>query len=538
MYKIVLVDDEKIIRDSLMDNFNRDKSGVFEAYEASDGEDALEIIKQVRPDIVITDIRMPVIDGLQLSTMIKEQFKDVVIIVLSGFNEFSLVKNALSIGVFDYLLKPIKEDELDAVIKRAVEVVERIRHQRIQDRNIRQKITEGNLAIKENFLNNLIKNNYPVTDPIYLRLHTLNLNISFRNFFTVVFSVNEQSLKCFIDDVVLLNFSINNIIDECCKESIRNYELFTTTENNFVLISDDLKYNSQVMIQLINKIRNCIKKFLNVDLTIGISKNYDGVYCLKSSYDESIEKVNIKLYLGKDDISIGNDIEIKIPNIIFGQKEKLFINNVYMCEHEKAYEIIEEVYSQVDKMQLSLKQLKFFNIHVINCIVDIARNIDYDINSIEEGKSIYEKIDELKSIDAFKCFIKNITNTLIEVINKRKCCKKKKTIDSILKFIDEHYSEDLTLHTISEKFFIDYTNLSKMFKEDVGKLFSKYLIDLRIRRAKELLISSAKKIYEISEEVGYTDVRYFTKLFKEFEGITPMEFRKNKGIADFDKEVI
>lgn len=539
MYKIVIADDEEIIRNTLTGCFKRDIYVGFEVFEASDGEDALETVKQVKPNIIITDIKMPVIDGLELSSIIKQMFPDIVIIVLSGFNEFSLVRNALNIGVFDYLLKPIKEEELDAVVKKAVELVERQNYKKIQENIIKQKICAGDLAIKENFLNSLIINSYGKNDGVYSKVNNLKFNIDFSNFFVIVFSMKEESVEKCINkgfDVELLKFSVSNIIEECCKEYLESYELFTTIDNKFVLVIDKLAYNSNESVQILDVIKTCVDHFLKVGIVAGVSKNYDGVSSLKKAYDEACEKVELKLFLGKDEVDCENDDAEKISSSIVEQNKKLFVNSIYLCDMDKTFEAVNDMLLHVESMQLSLKHLKYFKMHIINCIVDIARNLDCDIDLLAGGdKSIYERADEYKSIEAFNDFLKDIIHPLIEIIKKRNSNKKKKTIESILKYIDENYSTDLTLVSISEKFYIDYTNLSKMFKEDVGKLFSKYLIDIRIKKAKELLTLSHKKIYEIGEEVGYTDIKHFTKVFKELEGMTPMEYRKSKGILRIEK---
>ena len=537
MYKIVIADDEKIIRDTLLCNFKQEKYAMFEAFEASDGEDALRIARNIRPDIVITDVKMPVIDGLQLSSIIKEEAGDTVVIVLSGFNEFTLVRRALGIGVFDYLLKPIKEDELDSVVRKAVELVESRKYKKLQENILKQKINEGNLAIKEKLLNNLAMSGYD--EAAYLKLKTLNLKIDFRNYFTAVFGLkeegrNEAVLRGF--NLELLRFSINNIIDECSKVCAGRYELFATSGNMSVLVIEDMKCDSDQSARLIQMIKGHVNNFLNAEVFVGMSRNHEGVRELGKAYQEAYEKVEMKMFLGKDEVCTGEGAIYQLPDSIFGQKEKLFANSIYLCDSGKVKEIVNELFGLAGKMHLSLRQLKYLNMHIINCILEIARDIGYDADSAADGgKSLYERVDEVKSIELVKAFILETTGSLIEAIRAKNSDKRKKTLESILNYIEQHYNEELTLYKISEKFFIEYSYLSKMFKEQAGKLFSKYLIDLRIRKARELLTVSGKKIYEISEEVGYTDIRYFTKLFKELEGITPMEYRRSKGIAGVDR---
>lgn len=540
MYKMIVVDDEKIIRDTLINTFNWDEFGIVEIFEASDGEDALAIIKQKKPDIVLTDIKMPVIDGLQLSSLIKEQFENTVIIVLSGFDEFALVKRALNIGVFDYLLKPIREDELKAVMKKTVELVEKNISKKINDSVLRGKIIEGNMVIREKVLNSLIMNNYKETEPTCSKLNELKINLKFERFFTSIFYLKEESKElCAAKgfDIGLLVFSVNNIADECCRRLINKYELFTTTENNVVLMADNLEFNSYEVFQLMSQIRECIRNFLNVDIMIGISKNHSGISRVKTSYDEASEDIEKKLYFGYDDVIISDKQESKAFEPVFKEYKKPLINNIYSCDNEKVNSIIDDVFNQAMEMKLPIKQVRILNVNLISCILDIANEIGYEIYDIMgDSKNIYEKVDEFKSIEKFKTFIKNIVFQMTEAIRRKNSVKKKKTIDKVLKYIDEHFNEEITLYTISETFYFDYTNLSKMFKEDVGKLFSKYLIETRINKSKELLKASGMKIYEISEAVGYSDVRYFTKLFKEFEGITPMEYRKIFGLTEAYRE--
>jgi len=535
---MVIVDDERIIRDTLKNTFKWDEFGITEVYEAPDGEDALKIIKNKKPDIILTDIKMPVIDGLKLSSTVKEQFKNAVIIVLSGFDEFNLVREALNIGVFDYLLKPVREEELKKVIGKAVELVRENMEKEIEQRTISQRIVEGNLAIKDRFLNTLILNNYREDDLTYCKLKDLGVKIEFRNYFVSIFRLDSDCRENCIKkgfDMQLLMFSVNNIIDECCSRITGNYELFITAENDSVLVMEGLEHNSDVFLKLMSEIREGIKIFLEADVVIGVSVNYYHASSIKASYDQARELVEKKLYFGCDVMTISPEREEDLLSLFFKEREKTFVNSIYSCDNEKANSIIEEIFDQVLKIQLPLKQVKMLNVSIVKCILGVLDEIGYEADGLAgNSKNIYEKVDALKSIESFIAFAKDVIYKAVEAVKRRNAVRKKKLIDGILKYIDEHFYEELTLSSLSEKFYINYTNLSKMFKEDVGKLFSKYLVDLRISRAKEMLKGSGMKIYEISEAVGYTDVRYFTKLFKDLEGVTPQEYRRNIGIMDTD----
>jgi two-component system response regulator YesN len=532
MYKLLIVDDEKIIRNTLADTLPWGNYGISEVLQAQNGEIALDLVEKYRPQIILTDIKMPGIDGLELSSIVKERFSNIVIIVLSGYDEFSLVKKAMNIGVLDYVLKPVCEDEMERVMKKAVDCVDRNMEEDIREKLINQEISRGNNALKTKLFTELVTNSYVDSESAFLQLSKLDTKLTYHDYFMVVFYLTDANKEFFTKsgfDLELLTFGLINIIEEVCSRLTPNFGTFTCLDYNIALVIEGYKSDSDEIKDFIKKIHGHIRDFINTDIITGVSANYHSGREIKVSFEEAYEQSVRKDYYG-------SDAEVKIEdsgimqNALLAKKQNILRENIYACNAKQADAVIDEIYDTACRFGIPVVQIKIINAFLLNDLLDLSEKLNSDLrNVLGSQNNLFKKLEELKNLKSSKNFMKETAGKLISLISARNAAKKKKVINGILTYIENNYNQEITLYALADKFDVEYTNLSKMFKEDVGELFSKYLIDLRINKAKKFLLHSEMKVYEIGNLVGYNDVKYFTRLFKESEGVTPMVFKKGSG---------
>ena len=305
MLKLLLVDDEPIIRKGIRTSIDWEKYDIEIAGEASNGMDAIEKALVLKPHIVITDIRMPIMDGLLLSGSLKKQLPDTRIIILSGYDDFAYAREALSLGVYEYLLKPVGAEELISVITRIKDEI--IKEQSEKSKNLSEAIAfnENFPRIKSNFINKLLKGEFTNSNLIFNKAETLKLNLSGPEY--LVFTVDIDDFLIMTEDmsdkdIDLLKFSVMNISEELLFSVFSGLVCYSEFDHLIGVISSK-NYSETLVRNLCTDIQHCCRKYLDLSVSLGIGKAYKNILDLPGSYFEALTALRSKIYKGKSSIT-------------------------------------------------------------------------------------------------------------------------------------------------------------------------------------------------------------------------------------------
>lgn len=415
MLTMLIIDDEYLVRTCLKETIEWDKYGIQIIGEASNGQTGYELTLTYKPDIIITDVRMPFLNGLEFMKKIREQEIYSQIIVLSGFEEFDYVRTAMENGAYAYISKPIDNEQLiETVQKLAVKIKEERSTKQYYDR-----LKEELSSIRKQFVLDIILGKITDKDKIVEKINFLNIPIDINNNIIIVvkFDTNEN---------------IHNLQDTERKtnEIIQRYiSQLLLLHSEFIGVVIETSQIDQVIILHINNV-NC-----------------DIISILKERCVELADRI-------KSDL--GCTVSIGISNIC-NSIEKIYVAYNEACQATK-YELL-----------ISSNNVAHFR--------------DNDISAY------------------------------------------RREIREAIKYIQENYHKDVNIETVSKILYVSPSYLMALFKNEVGKTFIECLTDYRIQKAKELLINSSYKIYEISEMVGYKDFRYFSQLFKKATSYSPKDYR-------------
>ncbi len=521
MYKLLLVGGDKNVRNILSQDVMLTSVGIDELFEAHDGVDAIKIIEKKRPDIILTEINMPVIGGLELSLIIKKICGDIIVIFMGDYKECSFAKKMSNVVTFEHILKPINSEEIMSVIQRAVEDLNNdCNKSKVSNKMIMKTVISNSLFAR-------LINSCEESESIYQLLSESKINIKFKNYFIVVFYFSEkykEKYKKYRYEAELLYVGIIDIIKEICSDFVSDFFVSTYCEFNIVLTAENQKSDSQQVKDMLDKIKSVIKEFFNIDIVIGISGNYHSLDVIRDAYHEAYEKLIKQEYCGYSANPNTDQGEI---NEMFMEKKKKLIKSIYACDTAKAHKIIEWIYEMECKIGIPVKQIKVMNSLLLYGLVEIAKEIARDNNlSFCNCQSNYVLLSKMRSLENSKQFLIDISDELIASLTEKNLEIKNNLWNIIIVYINENFNKDITLHSIAAKFNIDDLVLSKMFKEKADETFSKYMVDFKIKKAEHLLLNTQIKVYEISNLVGYNDIKYFSKVFKTIEGVTPFEYRK------------
>jgi two-component system response regulator YesN len=505
--KILVVDDEYLLRQGIKHLVDWHKEGFEIVGEASNGKEALSLIETLKPHIVITDIVMPVMDGLELVRYIKENYPEIQIVILSGYSDFNYVKGTFKLGVNDYILKPkLNPEEVLNLLK-----------------NIALSIP--NLVIS--------------TDKIELNVSN-ELSKFTSGFDTDLTSVTEAFPY---SSFIFIGVDTKRIYDKASKNPLNMNLLLTKKAKTFLkeFIFYELDIDKDIFLLLINFERKNHDVLLQVisDMVLNISTAYPDIYFALSDVFNSLYKIkevynndfkpllSCKFFL-KDKKLISKE---ELPKNACKEKFdfKHYSEMLYNLNIASAFNYLKQYISNaITHCSINEFELKTLFQTVLYNIISILDELHFDVVEINHSKIEYfQKIDAAKYGSELLNILESIEQVIAKIINNKEFSVNDEIINKITQYISNHYNEQLSLKEIADKFHFNYYYLSSYFSSHLAEGFSEYLNKIRVEKAIELLKNEDIPVSEVSYLVGYSDHSYFCKVFKKFKKVTPSKFRKN-----------
>ncbi|MFA9557080.1 response regulator [Evansella sp. AB-rgal1] len=514
MFKVLLVDDEMFARQGLRSLIEWEKCGFEVISEAANGEDAFEIIESLHPDVVITDIRMPVVDGLELIQNVNQTLEvKPKFVIISGYNDFSYAQKAVRYGVFDFVLKPVDEEELETTLKKLAEelekqvVIKASRQKQISESNFVQ-LLEGGLTEKD------------VAD----WAKSLHIDKS-DHFYYVIIEINNLSPneRISIEDDV-----IKDAMTRLGNES-NQLALYIHHDNavGLLLSSDQIrKYNGEIE-TLLNKLNREIAQSVNKPITIFVGDRVDNLLLLKSSFDTASNIRNYK-YIIRDKKVILYE-QVKDLEVTYNELDnKIYLSLLEKVEENKVNEIEEEIDHIFHEFQLKNFSPSAIKTSINRCvfrIIQIINSMDGDEKKITSlvPMTNWEK-HNLTYHDLKRLF----SNFVLEgsvVIQELRKENMKGDIHKVKTYVDNNFHMNISLKSIATKFYMNPVYMGQLFKRTFDIYFKEYLLNLRVDEAKKLLRQTDMRVYEVAEKVGFGSTDYFVTQFEKINKMTPTEYR-------------
>ncbi|MBM7585601.1 two-component system response regulator YesN [Bacillus pakistanensis] len=501
MFKVLLVDDEPLIIEGMKALIPWEDYGLEVAGEAYDGTHALKQLQETSFDIVLTDIKMPKMTGLELITHCKELNSRTKFIVLSGYQEFDYIKKGLELGIENYLLKPVNEDEL---INTIGNVIEKIEKDTREDRN------RASYVLRDNMLWRLLNQDI---DEKEWRQRAELYQLSLDKPVMTVAKIRVDENACLDPEALSkARTEIENLIDSVC---------IISPDNDFIVIlsGQDEKQQSEKVMNLKTYLQES-KQFGYFYLSIGRSVASSSE--LQRSYNVASELSTYQLIFEPNTI-----ITEKLTKRFIGKnsvKQQDFIQlakYVLNQDVDRAKSWLDEAFLQFDQ-QDCLYPPSVIRQYMIDLVITVQKSAMKEI--FYPTTKLVELIMKSHSLADLRRIVEQYIQDLIETCSKQ-TVQRSSIIQSILDYIHEHYSEELSLKTLSQRFHINSIYLGQLFQKELGIVFSEYINHFRIEKAKELLKNTHQKAGKIGKCVGYSDTTYFYKQFKKSVGVTPTEWR-------------
>jgi two-component system, response regulator YesN len=529
MYKLLIVDDEQIVLDSVkyivenfMDNSLRTET-------ARSGREAIEKAEVFRPDIVIMDIKMPGISGLDAIADIKKFHSSALFIVVTAYEKFDLAKEALHLGAIDYINKPLSRDKLVSAIENAI---------RIKDAERKKLETELELKEKMAFLLPVLESGF-IYSMIFSDDHTVELE-SFRKILDInkdggyVMTVEfgeEESAGGIANSIgtSIKNQKAYPMLRDAIKESctcIVGPVMLNRIINYVPCDCDTEEYERRIealeaAARVYGKLKNVAG---NMEFFIGIGKCYRELGNIYKSYEESLKAIGYECSGGIfhiNDIPLERSFDKSYPE----HEEKLLLKKITSGETETCLVAFEHIFDWLrDKYGSKKQEITSSLTELVVLLGRIAK--DYGAGGSNLASTDY--LNEFLAIDdinTLKAWLKNRIRNICEEISSIKEKKLSFVIVSSKEYISNNYCREIALEDVSREVNVSPNYFSKLFKDETGSNFIDYLTTLRIEKAKKLLSDSKYVNKEICYQIGYSDPNYFSRIFKRIVGVTPTEYR-------------
>ena len=540
MLKVFLAEDEFIIREGIKNNIDWQAHGYEFCGEASDGELAFPLIQKTRPDILITDIKMPFVDGLALSRLVKKELPETEIIILSGYEEFDYAKEAIQIGVARYLLKPINGETLLQEIDSVAEII----LGKQKEKEIREKYQK---EMEENSLR----------DQMDLFQHLVTGDCSMEELLSVADKLDLKIMAPWYSIVLLKIQSMKHDYEEYSGSIVAVDErIVKLAEPEHVLVFDRalegraflFKADSEEELlayqkEYLGDVKEVLSGYANLRYFGGIGTPVNRLREIPASFEDASHAFAHRYLVAESCILDSSllmqegaaeheDFRISAvnPEQIDRAKMQEFLRT---GDLDEVVYFVDEFFGKLDGGAMKSRIFRqYITMDAYFSIVDFLKGLGLQKDEIEapdQDSSILQ--DEKSAMD----YIVRIMNKALVLREKKASSRYEDVVSEVIHYIEDNYAqEELSLNLLASHVNFSPNHLSMIFSQQTGQTLIRYLTDYRMNRAKELLRCSSKKSSVISMEVGYKDPHYFSYLFKKTQGMTPTQYRGGRAAEGED----
>jgi two-component system response regulator YesN len=530
MLKVLIVDDDFTARSNFKTMIDWEKNGFELCGEAANGQNAIGMIKDNLPDIVITDMNMPILDGVALIEYIGSNFPDIKSVALSGYEDFQYVKESLKNGAVDYLLKHKLDDiSLLKVLKTASDKISR-------EHKLMKQIVQSREILRQDFIRKLVLGDICDMRVIKEKAKELELPIDRSPLMIVVIAIDDfkHIKKRFAEDKASgFISSLTDLTVEILAD-MGNAVMSEMDDGKFVIIFH-FAVHSELFIHnhvstTVRRIRESMKRYLNITACISLGRLFYNIGEISRLYKEVDEMLSEKIITGKDQIfresaNLGNTVDFSNLDV---KDEKQIMLAIKAGDIEEINQYLDTIFDRITEFRVSYKSVQMICIELIGIANRIARESALDIKELYNNNKIpYEEMKKHETIMDVKKWIGTIYQRLITLLlGYNMHGKYTEPTNKALEYLRKNYANDISLNQTAEYIGVNSSYLSRVFKEDYGMGFAEYLNSIRVKQAKYLIERTDIKLKEIVKQVGFNNYTYFFKVFKMVAGITPIEYKE------------
>ena len=506
---VVIVEDEIRIREGIIGLINRFYPDIINIRQAKSGREGLNVIREVKPELVITDISMEPMDGLEMLCILRKEGHGFKAVILSAYSEFEFAKRALSLGAVEYLVKPVDVGEFKAMMTRVLDEIEREQQQRrakpeqlISLKGILTGLLHGRITLDDDICSYLAEQH---------RIESDNKMVLLAAYLGDAYNENAQAIANMLQTMLH-------------RDDTPSYELIFVQSESLLLF---IFYNENDLNWLERYLQVSVVRLFNMRSSTSVLFGYtvsDGIAQLQKSLGQLKESLSWAITLGNDMMIIPEQITSTKPPpltypVVF---EKDSLDAICSMEYDKLKINAGQFMIACTSEAYPPDSVKKATVRYLLSLLNVVKELNY---------STYEAIDETQILDGINRVVtyeelERLVMASIEKMKPRQISTTGPLVAKAVRVVEEYYHKGITLEEIATTLHMTPEHISAQFVKELGVNFSTYIRNYRIQKAKELLLSTDLKMYEVAGRVGYNDPKYFSKVFRECEGVLPVDYRK------------
>ncbi|RDU23696.1 response regulator transcription factor [Anaerosacchariphilus polymeriproducens] len=522
IFSIVLADDEQKILYGMRNGIEWEELGFTVVGTAQNGKEALELIEEYHPDLLISDIKMPFMDGMELSKTIHENYMNTKIILFSGWDDFEYARMAISYGVSEYIMKPINYDEMKRLLLHMYAEFEKEYDEKINRQRL-ENVYKASLSLfRQRFFSQLVTG---TIRPEMIEQNVQNLDLNFSSiFYLVAVKIRNDN-----SDDVLSELSIKETIREAL-EKVSVVHEFSMYDKELYLLCTNKLHNIEKITKTLEETSVLIEKIFSSSISCGIGSHCREFEDIPNMYTQTIEALEYNLVIKGECYTYYNDILPLAKKVNDWSGEVGAIEHIITsCTEEELWLEVERILEKIHQAHYNLNEYQVVILEIVFAIARLYKK--YQITTDEEfsgSKKMAVKILSLDTGEELDNWLANYCMLIRSLIQKKQIDNNTILVDKAKTYVQEYFADPgLSVEVICSELHVSSSHFSKIFKQETGMTFLNYLIGIRMDAAKRLLEKTDYKSHVIGEMVGYLEPNYFSYVFKKNCGVSPAKYRKS-----------
>ena len=532
LYSVLMVDDEQEVIEVMSRKLNWEELGFQICGRAANGVEALEMAEELQPDVVLTDIKMPYMDGLELTRRLKSLFPDIRIIIFSGFDEFEYAKEAIRLEVEEYLLKPVDAAEIRRVFGTVYSRLEEDRDRRRSVRRLEEYYQKSLPLLRESFFMSLMEGHVP-EEKIQERMEEAGLQLEGPQYVIAVIHVSVSEKPQELTPRLVIS-SVRELAEEYFRDRWGSYIFYY--RGNILLLSR-LEEPEEISAYTDDCDRFCrlAKRSCQAVVTVGISRACPRIQDLSSAYEGAREALSYRVLYGT-----GRAINIReiVPeedtaDARYSEIMQEIFKQIKMGNEEKLYAQIDLLTDRISRSGMNIRKYRLLLMELVTGLYRLCSNNDIEFSEVSPQQAgahndPYSTLLKMDTPDEIRQWLKDISGQVLAGIRERRLAKTRSFVARALDFVRDHYSDDrLDVEMVCSDLGVSAAYFSTVFRKETGTAFISYLTDYRMKEAVRLIQEEDEKTYITARKVGYADPNYFSYVFKKTYGMTPTAYKRS-----------
>jgi two-component system response regulator YesN len=532
MLTILIIDDNPLDLSGVSELIDWDNLGIQVVGVAADGCEGYQKAMELRPDIILTDVDMPILDGLKMADMIQKNVTNAKFVFMSCFDDFNYIKEAMDLDAFRYVLKPIKLDELTTVILKIKRVIELELNKDLVQEKLQQQLQVSLPVIQEQFFRDLLYGKWSLESDASEQLKSQGVENTNRQYSVAFIEIDSYEITYSHYTKEQKYAVIHKTIDYLAGILPQSQTPYLSNHGNhcIVIVLATNEHESPDLMKLLNKCKDELNEKMKFQVTIGISHSSDHLTHITELFYQAEYAVKSKFYGSGNCIIAASDMPV-IDLILEYDLQAIKKELQLMMENglpEDAIQFIENHYGK--NKHFIESHVKSFTVSIVNMLQMILLEKNVNLEEVfGERFILWDKLYQFETADQIKQWLQDLLKDVLKHSHNLENNRHKKIVEDIKKYIEENFNTIESVDQIAKTFYFSARYANHIFKQNTGKTIFDFLISSRVEAAQTLLLEPNAKVYDVSEKVGYLNNSYFCSLFKQNTGLTPKQYMDRYG---------